>query len=174
MIEQVILVDRNDCEVGVEEKLAAHKAGRCHRAFSIFIFDDRVAPPRLLLQQRHPGKYHSGGLWSNTCCGHPRPGESVAAAASRRLQEELGLTIPLDAVGRFHYRAELDQALIENEVDHLFVGHYRGESIKPNPDEISQIDWVSVAQLQQRLISQPGDYTAWLSQGLEKVIAGAR
>ncbi len=170
MIEQVIVVDCNDCQIGVAEKLAAHQQGLCHRAFSIFVFDRRQEPQRLLLQQRHQDKYHSAGLWSNTCCSHPRPGEEIEAAASRRLNEELGLVVKLEKVGVFHYRAQLENGLIEDEIDHLFVGFYDGESIAPHPQEVAQTDWVTIASLKENLLTHPDHYTAWLAQGLEKVL----
>ncbi|MCP3678907.1 MAG: isopentenyl-diphosphate Delta-isomerase [Gammaproteobacteria bacterium] len=170
MIEQVIVVDSNDCEIGVAEKLAAHQQGLCHRAFSIFVFGRRQQPQRLLLQQRHQDKYHSAGLWSNTCCGHPRPGELIEAAASRRLNEELGLIVQLDKVDVFHYRAQLEHGLIENEIDHLFIGFYHGESMMLHPQEVAQTAWVTITSLKERLLTNRDNYTAWLAQGLEKVL----
>src|SRR2546423_9920022 len=126
--EQLILVDSSDREIGVGEKLETHREGRLHRAFSIFIFD---GAGRLLLQKRAPTKYHSGGLWSNTACGHPRPGEETVAAAHRRLREEMGFDCELRAAFGFLYRAELRERLIEHEYDHVFVGEFRGA---PAPD----------------------------------------
>ncbi|HEX7957304.1 MAG TPA: isopentenyl-diphosphate Delta-isomerase, partial [Pyrinomonadaceae bacterium] len=117
--EQLILVDADDRELGAGEKLEVHRAGALHRAFSVFVFDGRG---RLLMQRRAAGKYHSGGLWSNTACGHPRPGEATRAAARRRLREEMGLDCELSAAFEFVYRAELGDSLVEHEYDHVFVG----------------------------------------------------
>src|SRR4051812_34432219 len=122
--EQLILVDAHDRELGAGEKLQVHLAGALHRAFSIFVFD---AAGRLLIQKRAPGKYHSAGLWSNTACGHPRPGEATAPAARRRLREEMGLDCELHEAFEFLYRAELGDALVEHEYDHVFVGTHVGD-----------------------------------------------
>jgi isopentenyl-diphosphate delta-isomerase len=120
-IEQVILVNEQDQPVGACEKMSAHEQGLLHRAFSVFIFNSRG---RLLLQQRSKGKYHSGGLWTNTCCSHPRPGETTEDAAYRRLQEEMGFQTELFHAFTFTYRAELDKELVEHEIDHVFTGIY--------------------------------------------------
>src|SRR5919205_4313288 len=117
--EELILVDAQDRELGVKEKLQAHVEGALHRAVSVFVFD---GGGRLLLQKRAPTKYHSAGLWSNTACGHPRPGESTLAAARRRLREEMGFDCELREAFQFLYRAELDGELVEHEYDHVFVG----------------------------------------------------
>src|SRR5918997_6672888 len=129
MSEQVILVDEADREVGTGSKLEAHREGALHRAFSVFVFDRRG---RLLLQKRAAGKYHSGGLWSNTCCGHPRPGEATAEAARRRLREEMNFDCELRAAFEFLYRAQFTNKLIEHEYDHVFVGEFGGVFV---PDE---------------------------------------
>ena len=119
MQEQVILVDQQDREIGVAEKLEAHRKGKLHRAFSVFLFN---AKDEMLLQQRAAEKYHSGGLWTNTCCSHPRPGEPTEAAARRRLREEMGISCNLNKAFDFIYRAEFDNGLIEHELDHVFIG----------------------------------------------------
>ena len=132
--EYVILVDQTDQEIGIAEKLAAHLENRCHRAFSIFIFRYLNHPeqsPELLLQQRAFDKYHSGGLWTNTCCSHPRPGEAVLAAGERRLQEEFGIPASLRALGWFHYIAKFDNGLTENEVDHVLLGEIHPHTVPP-------------------------------------------
>ena len=117
--ELVVLIDPKDREIGQMEKLAAHREGRLHRAFSVFVFN---AKGELLLQQRAATKYHSASLWTNTCCGHPRPGETLVAAGERRLKEEMGLSIPLRTTFHFTYRAELEHGLVEHEMDHVLIG----------------------------------------------------
>ena len=117
--EKVILVDKNDNQVGLMPKLEAHEKGLLHRAFSIFIFNSRY---ELLLQKRASSKYHSGGLWTNTCCSHPREGEDTLDAANRRLDEEMGIKTSLRKVYDFIYKAELDNQLTEHEFDHVFYG----------------------------------------------------
>jgi isopentenyl-diphosphate Delta-isomerase len=158
MSEQVILVDERDREVGAGEKLQAHRAGTLHRAFSVFVFD---RGGRLLLQKRAAAKYHSGGLWSNTACGHPRPGEATGAAARRRLREEMNFDCELREAFSFLYRAELEGGLVEHEYDHVFVGFYDGE---PSPDaaEVEEWKWVSMGELRRGLESEPELYSRWL------------
>ena len=118
-MEEVILVDEHDREIGSGEKLQIHQEGKLHRAFSVLVFNWKQ---ELLLQKRKETKYHSGGLWTNTCCSHPRPGELTLEAAQRRLHEEMGLTCPLREVGNFIYRAEFENGLIEHEYDHVLAG----------------------------------------------------
>ena len=119
--DKVILVDKNDNQVGLMPKLEAHEKGLLHRAFSVFIFNNEY---KLLLQKRATSKYHSGGLWTNTCCSHPREGEDISEAANRRLFEEMGIKTSLRKVYDFIYKAELDNGLTENEFDHVFYGVY--------------------------------------------------
>lgn len=159
-MENVILVDDDDQQIGTLEKLAAHRAGALHRAFSIMIFDARG---HFLLHQRALGKYHSGGLWTNACCGHPRPGEDVAESAVRRLGEELGFTCPLTFVDTFRYRAELDRDMIEHEIVHIFHGRYDGP-INPDPSECADYAWVPLADLRARMTAEPHTFTAWLTK----------
>lgn len=163
MQELVVLVDAEDHEVGTAEKLAVHRNGRLHRAFSVFLED---AHNRLLLQRRSSGKYHSAGLWSNTCCGHPRPGESTAGAARRRLREEMGVEVDLAPVFTFTYRAELGGGLVEHELDHVFVGRFDGTP-QPDPQEVSEWHWVTVADLVADLYARPERYSAWLKPVVE-------
>jgi isopentenyl-diphosphate delta-isomerase len=160
--ERVVLVDRDDREVGTEEKLRAHQTGVLHRAFSVFVMDDQ---DRVLLQQRAAGKYHSGGLWTNTCCGHPRPGESVRRAAERRLQEEMGIDVDLAPSGRFLYRANLENGLVEHELDHVFVGRFDGAP-SPDPGEAADWRWESRPQLEAAVAAHPERFTAWLPLAL--------
>ena len=155
----VVLVDMGDAVLGVAPKLEAHREGRLHRAVSVVLFDD---DGRLLLQRRAAEKYHSGGLWSNTCCGHPRPGESVEDAARRRLRDELGIDVnDIRRVDQFVYCADLDGGLVEHELDHVVVGSWNG-SVEPDPSEVSETRWVELHQLLADLVNAPGRYTAWL------------
>ncbi|HEX8557533.1 MAG TPA: isopentenyl-diphosphate Delta-isomerase [Pyrinomonadaceae bacterium] len=161
--ERVILVDERDREVGAAEKLRAHRDGALHRAFSVFVFD---RGGRLLLQRRARGKYHSGGLWSNTACGHPRPGEATDAAARRRLREEMGLDCDLREAFEFIYRAELDGALVEHEYDHVFVGVDEAEPA-PDPSEVEEWRWVTMGELRRELRDEPQRYSYWLKLAVE-------
>ena len=161
--ERVILVDERDRELGTVEKLRAHKEGSLHRAFSVFIFD---RAGRLLLQRRARGKYHSGGLWSNTACGHPRPGEATREAARRRLREEMGLDCELREAFAFLYRAELGGALVEHEYDHVFVGVGETEPA-PDPSEVEEWRWVSMGELRRALAEEPQRYSYWLKLAVE-------
>lgn len=163
--EEVILVDELDQPIGTCEKLAAHEQGLLHRAFSVFIFNSRG---RLLLQQRAVGKYHSGGLWTNTCCSHPRPGESTEDAAYRRLQEEMGFQTELFHAFTFSYRASLDKGLVENEVDHVFTGIYEGEVI-PNNEEAMDHSYMDMTQLEESLERFPDKFTVWLRIAFPKI-----
>jgi isopentenyl-diphosphate delta-isomerase len=158
MIERVILVDERDRELGNSEKLAAHRAGALHRAFSIFIFD---ADKRLLLQQRAQTKYHSAGLWSNTACGHPRPGERTEAAAHRRLREEMRFDCALRPAFQFLYRAEVTGGLVEHEYDHVFVGEFNDEPV-PDSAEVAAWRWLRMDELARDLQQRPEAYTDWL------------
>jgi isopentenyl-diphosphate delta-isomerase len=161
--EQMILVDAQDREVGVGEKLQVHLAGALHRAFSVFIFDPAG---RLLMQKRAAGKYHSAGLWSNTACGHPRPGEVTAEAARRRLREEMGFDCELRAAFEFLYRAELGGALVEHEYDHVFVGTHEGDPA-PDPAEVEEWRWVDMDELRRGLRVEPHRYSYWLKAAVE-------
>lgn len=157
--DQVQLVDRCGRGVGECGKLAAHQEpARLHRAFSIFLFDES---DRLLLQQRAAQKYHFGGLWTNTCCSHPAPGEGLAAAAGRRLLEELGLRSMLTPIGTLLYRTrDLETGLLEYELDHLLYGGDCRDSPVPAPDEISAVRWVSGSELSREL-SDAERFTPW-------------
>ncbi len=161
--ELVTLVDGDDHPLGTMEKLQAHVEGRLHRAFSVFVFD---GAGRLLLQRRAGSKYHSAGLWSNTCCGHPRPHEPVEVAASRRLFEEMGFRILLRPLFRFAYRAEIGPALVEHEVDHVLVGRFQG-SPAPEPAEVQDWRWMGFDQVREDVLQEPQKFTAWLRILLE-------
>ncbi|HQX98958.1 MAG TPA: isopentenyl-diphosphate Delta-isomerase [Flavobacteriales bacterium] len=155
--EMVVLIDPNDREIGQMEKLEAHRTGRLHRAFSVFIFN---AQGELLLQQRAANKYHSASLWTNTCCGHPRPGEALVAAGERRLEEEMGLHVPLRPAFHFTYAAKLEDGLTEHELDHVLIGRSDRDP-RPDPEEAADWRWVDRATLEGELAAHPGLYTVW-------------
>ena len=165
--QHVILVDEQDNPVGEMEKLAAHQQGICHRAFSVFIFRKQYHW-QCLLQQRHFDKYHCGGLWTNTCCSHPFPQEETLQGASRRLREEMGISVPLQYVDKFHYIANCNNNLIENEIDHVFIGVANQDLIvTPNLTEVAQYKWMPVNDLLQELQQCQHLYTPWLAQALQ-------
>ena len=168
MNEFVILVDKDDNEIGKEEKLTVHRNGLLHRAFSIFIFNDHE---ELLLQRRAFDKYHSGGLWTNTCCSHPRPGEDLVAAAHRRLKEEMGFDCDLHKINKFLYLAEFSNGLIENELDHVFVGEFCGE-INPDESEVAEYRWVNMEQVEKDAILNPESYSYWFRYVLKNRLLG--
>jgi isopentenyl-diphosphate delta-isomerase len=155
--EQIVLVDSEDRETGVAPKLDAHRQGLRHRAISVCVLD---RAGRMLLQRRAEGKYHSGGLWTNACCTHPRVGETVEAAARRRLKEEMGVDCELQFALRTHYRADVGNGLVEDEIVHLFVGVYDGAAT-PDPAEVAAFDWVSQSELRARIAANPERYTYW-------------
>ena len=155
--EYVILVDTADRELGTMEKMEAHEKAALHRAFSVFIFNDRG---ELMLQQRAAHKYHSPLLWTNTCCSHQRQGESNIEAGKRRLREEMGFEVDLDEKFHFVYKAELDNGLTEHELDHVLVGYYSGEP-SINLEEVASWKWIGIEVLQQDMKDHPQDYTAW-------------
>jgi isopentenyl-diphosphate delta-isomerase len=161
-MEQVVLVDQHDRELGTADKLSAHAAGKLHRAFSIFVFNDAR---QLLLQRRAKSKYHSGGLWSNTCCGHPRPGETTNEAARRRLREEMNFDCELRAAFEFLYRAQFENKLIEHEYDHVFVGKFEGVFV-PDETEVEDWKWTGLEELRRDISLRPGEYTYWLKAAL--------
>ena len=166
MREEVILVDENDLQIGQMEKLEAHQRGELHRAFSVFIFN---AKNELLLQQRAKSKYHSGGLWTNTCCSHPRIGESNLEAATRRLKEEMGMACKLNYAFNFLYKAYFDDGLTEHEFDHVFFG-YSNELPEINKDEVEAYRYVSLTQLKEEIAQHPEVFTPWLKICLDRVI----
>jgi isopentenyl-diphosphate delta-isomerase len=169
--EMVVLVDDFDNEVGVEEKMRAHTLGLLHRAFSVFIFRRQANKIEVLLQQRQQDKYHCGGLWTNTCCSHPRVGESVMQAANRRLMEEMGVQAQLHVIGAFKYRAEFANGLIEHEFDHTLVGKYTGDIVTANPEEVQDYTWISIDELETNLKANPHLFTPWLRGALDIVLA---
>jgi isopentenyl-diphosphate delta-isomerase len=164
MEEMLILVDQNDQPIGVEEKLAAHRKGKLHRAFSVFVFNSRG---ELLLQKRAQHKYHSGGAWTCACDGHPRPGELTIDAARRRLEEEMGFDCHLEEALHFTYRTELDNDLIEHEYDYILVGRFDGEPT-PDPEEASDWKWISQEALKKDLQKNPERYASWFKIAIER------
>lgn len=162
--DPVILVDADDIEIGIADKLDAHRRGLRHRAISALV---RNARGEFLLQKRSPGKYHSGGLWTNACCSHPLPGEDVADAARRRLAQEMGVTCALKPLFVFRYETPVPGGLIENEVVHVFGGQHDGP-VKPDPTEASDWKWISFPELQADIQAHPDAYTAWFRQYIGK------
>ncbi len=160
--ERVVLVNEDDLELGNAPKLDVHRSGILHRAFSVFVLD---TAGRILLQRRAAGKYHSPGLWSNTCCGHPRPGELTPIGARRRLNEEMGIDCELAEVSSFIYQAQLAGGLVEHELDHVLVGM---TSMTPEPDEteVGEWRWISAEDLQAWLAAEPAAFTAWFPMAL--------
>ena len=156
-MEKIILVNEHDEETGTIEKMEAHRNGILHRAFSIFIFNSKN---EMLLQQRSMHKYHSGGLWTNACCSHPRPGELTKAAAMRGLKEELGFETKLEKIFDFTYKAAFENGLIENEFDHVFAGIYNGE-INFNRNEVQDVCFRSMEEIESDLQTYPNKFTAW-------------
>lgn len=161
--ERVVLVDERDSEIGTGAKLETHHSGILHRAFSIFLFDK---DGRTLVQRRATHKYHSGGKWANSCCGHPRPAEQITKAAERRLQEELGMTEALHFGFIARYRAELDGEMIENEIVHVHAGRAESKPV-PNPEEASDVMFVSLEGLLNGSELPIDSQTAWLRHYLE-------
>lgn len=162
--EQVILVNESDEPIGEMEKMLAHEQGVLHRAFSVFIFN---AKGEVLLQQRALSKYHSPGLWTNTCCSHPRPGETTEQAAHRRLKEEMGFDCTLQNKFSFIYKVQFDNGLYEHELDHVYTGVYEEEP-SINPDEVNTFKWMKWEQLLEDVNNNMADYTFWLRQILEQ------
>jgi isopentenyl-diphosphate Delta-isomerase len=156
-LHDIILVNSRDEETGTAEKMEAHYKALLHRAFSVFIFNNAG---EMLLQQRALHKYHSGGLWTNACCSHPRPGEKTIAGAQRRLKEELGFTTELQKAFDFVYTAAFDNGLTENEFDHVYTGTYN-EVITPNAEEVMDYCFKPMERIRKELIDSPGLYTAW-------------
>ncbi len=166
MKEKVVLVDREDKEIGIEEKIKAHEEGKLHRAFSIFVFNLKN---ELLIQKIAKSKYHSGGLWANTCCGHPTPGEDILEVAHRRLQEEMGFDCDLKEIDTFIYKEKMPNGLYEHELDHIFIGYHNGE-VEHDPKEVDEHKWMSLESLKEELEIRVEKYTAWFEPAFEIVI----
>ena len=168
--DKVIVVNEQDEPLGVMDKLEAHEKGVLHRAFSIFVLNDKN---ELLIQRRALNKYHSKGLWSNTCCSHPMPDENTLDAAHRRLKEEMGFDCELHRLFPLRYCAEVGNGLTENEYHHVYLGHYNG-IITPNSTEVIDYKFVSVEDLMQIAETQPANFTAWFHLALPKFIASLK
>jgi isopentenyl-diphosphate delta-isomerase len=158
--QEVILVNKHDQEIGTMDKMEAHQQGMLHRAFSVLIFNSKG---KLLIHRRAFGKYHSEGLWTNTCCSHPLPGESIVKAANRRLMEEMGMNTPLATLFSFIYRAELDNNLVEHELDHVLIG-FTDQEPMVNMEEVCDYQWIAVDELEERLESNPQAFTEWFKK----------
>ena len=158
MIGHVILVDEDDCQIGTMEKMEVHRKGLLHRAFSVLLFNSKG---ELLLQKRAKTKYHSGGLWTNSCCSHPFPDENVEVAANRRLKEELGIDVQPKFLYKFIYKVNLDTDLIEHEVDHVLMALFDGEPTI-NEEEVEDWKYVYITELLRDVQLNPNAYTPWL------------
>jgi len=157
--EKVILVNSNNEPIGLMPKMEAHEKALLHRAFSVFVINSNN---ELMLQQRALQKYHSPGLWTNTCCSHQRDGEENIEAGLRRLQEEMGFETSLEYLFNFIYKAPFDNGLTEHELDHVMLGRYEG---KPsiNPEEVASWKWMDIDLIHADLINNPADYTVWFA-----------
>jgi isopentenyl-diphosphate delta-isomerase len=155
--EKVILVDHNDEPIGLMEKIEAHRSALLHRAFSVFILNDKN---EVMLQQRAKSKYHSPLLWTNTCCSHQRPGESNILAGKRRLKEEMGFEVELKELFHFIYKAPFDNGLTEHELDHVMLGRFNGEP-EINPEEVESWKWMAIDAIKNDLQQHPENYTVW-------------
>ena len=164
-MDEVILVNKNNEILGYMEKIEAHKKGLLHRAFSVFIFNSNK---EILLQKRASIKYHSGGLWTNTCCSHPKKNESFFDAANRRLFEEMGMTSNLKEAFQFIYKAELDNNLIEHELDVVFIG-YSDEKPIINKNEVDEFKYISISKLKIDIMNNPDHFTKWITICIDKV-----
>lgn len=155
--DQVILVNEKDEQIGLMEKIEAHEKALLHRAFSVFVFNKKG---ELMLQQRALTKYHTPGLWTNTCCSHQREGESNIEAGKRRLMEEMGFSTDLKDTISFIYKAPFDNGLTEHEYDHILIGYYEADP-KPNPDEVNAWKWMSLEAVKNDIEENPAIYTEW-------------
>ena len=164
--EEVILVDTEDRPIGIMEKMEAHQSGgKLHRAFSAFVFNKNN---ELLLQRRALSKYHSGGLWTNTCCSHPRPGEKTIDAGKRRLEEELGISCNLEEAFTFIYKAPLDNETTEYEFDHVLIGSFDGK-LQLNHEEVESIKWLTLSEISILMKENPEEFTVWFKIAFERV-----
>lgn len=155
---KLILVDIEDNEIGIGKKLETHKKGILHRAFSVFLMDG----DEMFIQKRADGKYHSGGLWTNACCSHPRPGMTLEESVHSRMKLEIGIDCPVKELFSFVYRAEFPDGLIEYEYDHVFIGYYSKENkVELNEEEASEAMWIKISDLKRELTEHPEKFTAW-------------
>lgn len=164
--KKVILVNENDIETGFDDKLNAHFCGKLHRAFSIFVFNDKN---EILIQQRAVKKYHSGGLWTNTCCSHPQPESTIEKDISDRLFFEMGIKCNVNKIFSFKYKVVFENGITENEYDHVYIGFYNADP-KPNKNEVENWKWISIPELQYNMLKNPENYTEWFKIALPKLI----
>ncbi len=167
MPEYILLVDKNDNVIGKGEKIKTHREGNLHRCFSLFVFNSKG---ELLLQRRARTKYHSAGLWTNTCCSHQRPDETLEQAVHRRLKEEMGFDCEVRKMFTFTYKVKFDNGLFEHEYDHVFFGNFDGKPI-PNPEEVDEWRWIDLKKLKRDAEKNPNNYTYWLRLCLDRVIS---
>jgi isopentenyl-diphosphate delta-isomerase len=165
---KIVLVDESDKETGTELKSSVHKSGLLHRAFSILIFNNKN---NLLIQKRASKKYHSGGMWTNSCCSHQKEGESLIESAHKRLFEELGFNTELNEIFTLRYNTHFSNGLTENELDHVYIGYYDGRVI-PNKNEIKDYKWTPVDILLDNINNNPNNYTYWFKLILKKLKDG--
>lgn len=165
MDDSLVLVDLFDNEIGKASKEEVHDKGLLHRAFSLFIVHDG----KMLIQKRNVNKYHSGGLWTNACCSHPRCGESLDEAVTRRVKEELGITAQFREVHSFVYRSVFNNGITEYEYDHVFISDYFGD-IEPDEDEVEEYRWIGLGELAEDMLNNPGNYTVWFQIAAPKVM----
>ncbi|MBS1772989.1 MAG: isopentenyl-diphosphate Delta-isomerase [Bacteroidetes bacterium] len=165
-MDKVIIVNEKDEWMGTMGKMEAHEKGILHRAFSVFILNDQK---QILLQQRALNKYHSAGLWSNTCCSHPHPGESTLAGAQRRLNEELGFECALEPIFILRYKSDVGNGLVENEVDHIYIGKYNG-LVQFNAEEVNDYKYVSIEELKKWMETSPDNFTAWFHLAMPRFL----
>jgi isopentenyl-diphosphate delta-isomerase len=160
----LLQVDHSDRPVGLVEKRNAHLKGILHRAFSVFIFREAQSGIELLLQQRAFHKYHSGGLWTNTCCSHAEPDVPIETTASNRLQTEMGFSYPLSFLGSFYYKTDVGNGMTEHEIDHVFAAFYNPPYIHLNPEEANAFKWMNVEDLKKDLLVKRHEFTAWFPE----------
>lgn len=167
-MEEILLVDIDDVEIGYMSKEDVHKYGKLHRAFSVFIVHDG----KMLIQRRNRNKYHSGGLWTNACCSHQRKNETLVDAVKRCMRDELGTSCKVEEQYRFLYRTVFSEGLFEYEIDHVFLGDSDDfdNEICINSDEVEAIQWVSIPELKQRLLTEPDSFTSWFIIAAHQVI----
>lgn len=164
-MEQVILVNESDHQIGVMEKMEAHEKAILHRAFSVFLFNSLG---EMMLQRRALTKYHSAGLWTNACCSHPRPGETALEAAQRRTKEELGIQPQIQHIFSFMYKASFDNGLTEHEFDHVFIGQWN-DDVHLNPEEVAEIRYLTIEEIRSDMQQNPDHYTAWFKIAFDQV-----
>lgn len=164
-MEQVILVNESDHQIGVMEKMEAHEKAILHRAFSVFLFNNKG---EMMLQRRALTKYHSAGLWTNACCSHPRPGETALEAAQRRTMEELGIHPQIQHIFSFMYKAAFDNGLTEHEFDHVFIGQWN-DDVHLNPEEVAEVRYLTIEEIRSDMQENPEQYTAWFKIAFDQV-----